>query len=372
MSKRKQQPTQRVKTDIATEQKASATPKTQAKHRRKTRASLSGAALRRRMVGVLTLTLIVIGGAAAFWVRTDTQHQQKNMTMTSMAYVIGSSQNCAGSSPFAYTVGFERGVLDTRANFVKGLALRELDASGNIVRSYQHPSWTQAGYLGSFQRDASGNIFVIPTPYINILDNPPKKANIVYRIDRNTGEMTPLANLPVLAPPTSQNVFGLLGLTYDCETRSLYTSSVFGSTSTAVAGCIFQLDPNTGEVRSSLEYVDAFGLGVFNGVHGKRLYFGLARTPDIYSVGLDAHGGFTQDVRSELSLAEIGVTLDERAKTILFQGSGQLVIRTIPFDFNLATANEAKQIVLTYSYDRQADKWQFAGSQSINGAPLNS
>ncbi|MBX3083119.1 MAG: hypothetical protein KF716_15920 [Anaerolineae bacterium] len=371
MSKRKQK-TQQRNPESAAEPKKIAAPTTASKRKAKVYKPTNAMALRTRMIGVAVLIVVLIGGGSVLVNHTNTQNDQKNMTMTSMAYVVGTTQNCAGSSPFASAVGFPRGVLDTRANFVKGLALRELDASGNILRTYQHPSWSQAGYLGSFQRDAAGNIFVIPTPYINILDNPPKKANIVYRIDRNTGEMVPLANLPVLAPATPENVYGLLGLTYDCETRSLYVSSVFGSTFTNVAGCIFQLDPNTGEVRSSFEYVDAFGIGVFNSVSGKRLYFGLARTPDVYSVSLDASGKFGKDVRPEFSIAEAGGSFDERAKSITFQGSNQLIVKIMPFDFNLTATNQAKQIVLSYGYDSQADKWLLQAAQTLNGTSINS
>jgi hypothetical protein len=327
--------------------------------------------LRAKLTIAATVLVIVIAGGLAFAASRDTQQKASNSTMTAMAYVVGGMQNCAGTAPFAKAVGFERGILDTRANFIKGLALREIDAQGNILRSYQHPSWGNAGYLGAFQRDISGDIFVIPTPYISILDNPPDKANTLYRINRDTGEMAPMTNLPALAPTNDQNVYGLLGLTYDCDTRSLYASSVFGSTPTKVAGAIFQLDPTTGDVRSRLEYVDAFGIGVFNGVHGKRLYFGLARTPDIYSVGLTSTGGFSDDVRLEIALTEMAGTADKRAKSLTFQGQSQLVVKVMPFDFNLAPTVQTAQVVLSYLYDRTQDKWLLQAAQTQSSAALS-
>lgn len=289
---------------------------------------------------------------------------QAKPSPASVAYTMGSVQYCLGDSSFVRLFGFTQGgsAFDTRANFVKGVALRELDADGAIIRSYEHPSWSRAGYLGSFQRDKFGNIFLIPVPFIGIMDNPPQQANIIHRIDSVTGVMAPLVNLPVLAPVTPQNVYGLLNLTYDCDTNSLYASSVFGSTYDNVAGCIFQIDPNTGEVKSSLERIDAFGVGVFNSAGGKRLYFGMARTPEIYSVALDDEGKFTSDIRPEPSLANAGIYGDKHARSFAFQ-QNQLVVKSSEFDFNLAPQTENQQTYFLYTYDVQQDTWQFVGTQ---------
>ncbi len=282
-------------------------------------------------------------------------------------FPLGSVQHCMSDPSFLHLIGFLPGsVLDTRAKYVKGVALHELDQDGHIVRSYTDPSWSSAGYLGSLQRDESGNVYLIPAPFISTLDNPPQKANVIYRIDSETGKMSPLVDLPMSAPATPQNIYGLMDITYDCDTHSLYASSIYGSTYDTVSGSIFQVDPKTGAVKSILGGVDAIGLGVFNTLHGKRLYFGLARSPEIYSVGLDENGGLTHDVRPELSLEGLGLKSDERARLIIFQEQSQLAVKTVQFDFNLVAPTETEQTVLNYVYDSQQDKWQLTSSQVIN------
>jgi len=284
-------------------------------------------------------------------------------------FAVGSTQLCAGNSAFVQAVGFsQRSALDTRAKYVKGIALREIDDNGNIARTYQHPSWTSAGYFGAFQRDEFGNIYIIPTPFINILDNPPEKANILYRIDSETGEMTPLVDLPALAPVSQSNPFGLLDITYDCDTHTLYASSVFGSTYDNVAGAIYQVDPQTGAVKSTFEHVDAYGVGIFNSVDGKRLYYGLARSPEVYSVALDASGAFTDDVRLEFSLEDLGTSPDLHAQAIHFQGQDQLVITMAQFDFNLVSPTESQQTLLSYLYHPEDDTWELVASQNVSEA----
>jgi hypothetical protein len=280
---------------------------------------------------------------------------------------LGGVEYCEARAGFLELFGFgQRAALDTRSRFVKGLTLHELDQNANVIRSYQHPSWTTAGYVGGLQPDKDGNLYLIPIPFIGVQDNPPEKANIVYRVDGASGVMSPLVDLPTLAPATSQSVFGLLNLAYDCDTDSLYASSVFGSTLDTVAGRIFQIDPNTGEVKSALDGIDAYGIGVFNAVEGKRLYFGLARAPEIYSVGLDESGGFTDRIRLELSLANLAARPDEVAQSITFQGSDRMFIRTSEFDFNLSAATQTQQTLLAYGYNAQDDIWELVESQVIS------
>ncbi|MCC6616622.1 MAG: hypothetical protein IT320_24325 [Anaerolineae bacterium] len=312
--------------------------------------------------GVVVMAIIVV--AALVLTQTDLLNPNGGG-----GSVIGGTQDCAGNSDFVQAIGFgQRSALDTRAKYVDGVALREIDENGNIARTYQHPSWTSAGTMSAFQRDEFGNIFIIPTPFINILDNPPEKANIIYRIDGETGEMTPFIDLPALAPVSQSNPFGLLDITYDCDTHTLYASSVFGSTYEDVAGAIYQVDPRSAEVKSTFEHVDAFGIGVFNGSQGKRLYYGLARSPEIYSVALDASGAFTDDVQLEFSLDDLGTSPDLHAQAITFQGASQLVITMAQFDYNLVSPTESQQTLLSYLYHPEDDTWELIASQNVSEA----
>lgn len=319
---------------------------------------------RRKLLAGVALVALLVSGALAVLVRN---HSSATKGAVSSRFTVGSVDYCQNRPRFIELFGFPpASALDTRAKYVKGLALREMDANGSILRSYIHPTWSRAGYLGAFQRDDLGNIFIIPAPFISVLENAPEKANIVYRIDSVTGVMSPLVNLPILAPPTPQNPFGLLNIAYDCDTHTLYATSVFGSTYEHMAGCIFQIDPLTGSVQSSLEGFDAMGVSVFNTAEGKRLYFGSARSPDIYSVALDEKGGFTRDLRAEVSLTEVENYSDERALSIAFAGQNQMEVKTIQFDFNLVAPTETHQKLLNYTYNSDQRKWKLAAIQIIN------
>jgi hypothetical protein len=317
----------------------------------------------RLIIGAIGLALVIVIAGILIWNRFGS-----GQTTLPPDYQQGSVTNCNSTQPaFAQKLGFStRAVLDTRSQDVKGIALFDLDQNGKPTRSFQDPTWVTAGFLGPPVLDGAGNIYVAPIPAINILDNPPAKANYIYRIDAATGKMTALLDLPSLAQPTPENPYGIMALFYDCDTNSLYASSVFGSTRFTQAGRLFRIDLNTNTIRSVLDGIDAFGLAVFNSAQGKRLYWGLARSAVIDSIPLDAQGDFSGSIRTEVQLLGLGFHGDERARDIRFSGTDKLLIKTIQFDFNLVASTETRQTAFEYHYDSAQDRWQFVSSTPFN------
>ena len=262
---------------------------------------------------------------------------------------------CKKSPKFRDTEGFStRSVLSTLEKGVKGASMVEIDANGQPVRSYQHPSWDDAGYLGHVVLDRGGNVYAFPAPYVSLIENPPELQNIVYRIDSTTAEMTRFYTLTAAAPPSEANPFGLMGLAYDCDTESLYASSVAGSARDQTLGQIVRLDLATQEVRFRYEGVDAFGLGLYIGPTGKRLYYGLARAPEIYSIGVDEAGDLLDDVKLEITLPDPTM----KARRLIFTTDGTLQVRSRPFDFNLIVTSDRPEVLYNYRLDPATQTWQ--------------
>lgn len=262
---------------------------------------------------------------------------------------------CKKSPKFRDTEGFStRSVLSTIERGVKGASMVEIDANGQTVRSYQHPSWDDAGYLGHVVLDRAGNVYTFPAPYVSLIDNPPELQNLIYHIDSTTAEMTRFYTLTAVAPPTEGNPFGVMGLAYDCDTESLYASSVAGSTREQTLGQIVRLDLATKDVRFRYEGVDAFGLGLYIGPTGKRLYYGLARAPEIYSIGVDAVGDLLDDIKLEITLPD--ATL--KARRLIFTTDGTLQVRSRPFDFNLIVTSDRPETLYNYRLDPTTQTWQ--------------
>lgn len=248
---------------------------------------------------------------------------------------------------------------------VKGLALviQPTGANqGGQNRTFQNPSWTMAGSLAPIQYGKGGNFFVSPAPSINVLDNPSDQQNQVYRVDSATGVMSRYLDLPRAGPPNPENPFGVLGLGYDCDNDQLYVSSVAGSSRDQEIGRIYQVDTVKNVVVSQLDKVDALGLTIFNGSKGKRIYYGLARWPEIWSVALDDAGHFQGQPRLEISLATLGPRGSDKARTIEFLRGTQMVVHGIEFSFNLIAPTEKQETIYNFKYDSTTDKWSLINS----------
>ena len=296
--------------------------------------------------------------AAAMAVTVSIAHQPK--PSGSVKFTAGPVTRCRTVPAFAKALGYtESSVLDTLGN-KKGLVLYDPPASqgGQPVHVYQHPTWGTAGYLGPLTSDKSGNIYVAPAPRVNLYDNPPDKQNTVYRVAAATGTMAEFIALPAAAAPSPANPYGVLGLTYDCDTHSLYASSVAGSTRAQEVGRIYHIDLHTGQIVSQLDGIDAFGLGVFNGASGKRLYFGSARVSEVRSVALANDGTFAGKPRPEVSLVGWGPEGDDKARRIVFDQRDVMVVRGMEFEFNLIATSERRQTEYRLAYDPSADGWK--------------
>jgi hypothetical protein len=328
------------------------------------------------LVAAIVVPLVLLG-AVAIWLLSRPNPAATTSPAAPVAAVftgtVGSVDGCRIQPPFTQRLGFGRStLLSTAERTVKGLILIEPAPAGQAPRTYQHPSWTVGGYLGPNAFDAKGNLYVAPSPRVSLSDNPPEKQNTIYKVDGETGEMTAFITLPPAAPITLRNPYGVMGLTYDCETNSLYASSVAGSTRSDMVGRIYKIDMNTGQVASQLDNLDAIGVGVFNTPQGKRLYMGSARTQDVLSVPLTPQGDFAGTPQVEFSLEGLGPDGSDKARKISFDKANQMLVNGTKFNYNLAPP-PAQQRPTTYrfGYNPAGDGWSFLDASAGPGSLTN-
>lgn len=240
-----------------------------------------------------------------------------------------------------------------------GLSLVQFARKGVPYKRFAFPSWSVAGHLGAVVTDKSGNCYVIPRPFINTLGNEPKDQNILYKVDTETGEMTPFVDLPSLKPASQENPYGLLGLVLDCETDLLYASSVMGSERLNPEGSIYAISPE-GDVVSRFTHLDAMGVGLAY-LNGKKyLFFGSARTSEVFQLELDKKGRFVGQPVKVLSLKNLGERGDDKARKIRFSKTGDMIVSGISFNFNLANSPDRLENVYTFRYMGE-NGWKLIG-----------
>lgn len=277
-------------------------------------------------------------------------------------FKLGVANACQAMPAFINQTGIGAQVaIDTQQRGYMGLRL----LNPQTRKTWQHPTWDDVGHVGAFTRDNAGNIYVAPTPEVSLANNPPALQNRIYKIDTKTGEMSLWLDLPAVAPPSLSNPFGTMGLFYDCDTDSLYASSLAGSEARQVHGRIYRIDLASQQVKAQLEAVDAIGIGVFNGIEHKRLYFGSARSSDVYSVALDAHGDFTPELRHEFALASLpegNTTSVRKFEFVKKQEQYVMQLKETEFGFRLLAENNPRKRVYRFIYQSAQDRWEFKES----------
>lgn len=268
--------------------------------------------------------------------------------------------NCKLVPPFVGRLGFSprHAYFTTAEKRTAGLVLLEAGQAGAAGRRYQDSSWTKAGGLSAIQIDNRGNIFTVPAPFINVLNNKINDQNTIYRVDGETGTMNAFLRLPLPDSLSADNPYGILGLTLLCETGSLYVSTVAGSDRLHENGVLYAISIAGAKTTDRLKGIDAIGLGIVYNDGERRLFFGKARTPEIWSVKLDKRGQFSGSPRMECSLAGLGPRGDDKARRIRSTSEGVIEVNGTAFGFNLIAPTERQETVYRFVYDAATKKWQ--------------
>jgi hypothetical protein len=274
---------------------------------------------------------------------------------------------CTGDPKFLEKIGFsKRALVDTTSTHRLGLLVTDVSPQGQPGRSTQHESWTKAGFLGRVQRDKDGNIYTYPAPSVTLVHNPIEKANIVYRVDSETGVMAPFAELPKEAAATEQNPFGLLALALDCEADALYAASVYGSTASSEKGIIARIDLKTRDVKIVKRGIDALSLLVAFDGRGKRLYAGTARDNAVVSYGVKKDGGLGDDEAAEIKLDDVKSAQDKRARVLRVDGRGRMYVRAIPFEYNLAARTTIPTAEMNFAKNEKNGKLEIVDEKTTD------
>lgn len=254
--------------------------------------------------------------------------------------------NCARPPKFAVARGITTPILSTSDRIRSGISLYNSKPDGSVGEPFQFPSWTSAGRLGAFVVNELGDVFVIPVPNVNTLENPAEHQNWLYKIDSNSAELKVFAKLPVKKQPNQQNPYGLLGLAYDCERKLLYISSVSGSGPNEELGQVFVVSAANGTLLDTLPDIDVIGLGIASEGSKRWLYLGKARSSEIVRTALTASGAFEN--KSVEQVVRIDLFDKLRARKIRAAEQG-LTISTTEFYFNLIAQTEFEQPTLHYN-----------------------
>lgn len=276
----------------------------------------------------------------------------------------GTSQNtCARQPEFVQQLNYDlsRSGFSTSDRMNMGIIFAEFKDPrnpGEYTRVYQHPSWKSAGFLGSIIFDEAGNIYIAPLPVVNSLHNPAQEKNTIFKIDHASGVMERFFALPIESKYDPRNPFGIVGMTYDCDSKSLYVSTLEGSDGNNENGKIFRVNVATGKSELIIDHTDALGLATFVLQGQKKLFYGSARSSKIFSISLDNDNAADSIAVPVINLGGLGPRGDDKARKLKFSSDGKLHINAVEFDYNLIAPTVKQETVYTYVFSPQKNEWQ--------------
>lgn len=263
--------------------------------------------------------------------------------------------NCAGKPRFLNNLELVGDVtFATNEKGVRGLILFGATAeNSDAVSRYQHQSWSRAGFLDAFVSDKNGNVYFAPSPRTGLGVNEPQNQDHIFKLNTRTAELASYITLPAAAPPSPENPYGVLGLAYDCDSNSLFATTVTGSTPENQVGRIFRIDVGSGEIVGQRDNVDGYGIAVLATANGKQLIFGSPRDGELRALDVDAEGNFLGEPRTIARLPD-----PLRARKISFANQSEMLVQGATFEF--ARAEIPQETELRFLYDAAGDAWTLA------------
>ncbi|HRH99639.1 MAG TPA: hypothetical protein PK006_01190 [Saprospiraceae bacterium] len=279
-------------------------------------------------------------------------------------HLVAQLDQCKGVPIYMTKMGFnpEQSYISTSERNVMGLVIMQSDQPGNprakIIKSAQAPSWKKWGYLGAITTDEHGNSYILPAAKVNMLYNKVEYQNTIYKLDAMSGELQQFISLPMEIKPGAKNPFGLLGSFYDCSNHLLIVSTVAGSDEKKERGKVYIVDPIKKTYKVIFENKDFYGLAVHVHEGKKFLFLSSARSGDLYSVEVDQMNQPIGNLKKEFSINGIGLRGDDRIRKIRFTGTGQMILNTVLFYYNLTAPSEEQVGRFTYQWNKEKKTWE--------------
>lgn len=242
--------------------------------------------------------------------------------------------------------------------FVRDKKTKAVNANQNRQKQYQDATWKQFGYLSSITFDNKGNIYVLPTPFISLLQNKPWQMNRILKVDSETGKMSVWMDLKADSTQAINNPYGLLSLTFDCSDASIWTSSVYGSSRRKVLGAIYHINVASKKIIDTLNNTDALSIAISTDEkNARRLYYGSARDGKIFSYLIDNKGLFVRTrFRLETSLENLGLRGDDKPRKIRFV-NGAMVVTGKSFNYNLEATSDKIESTYRFVWSKVSNRW---------------
>jgi len=253
---------------------------------------------------------------------------------------------------FLYKYGITPPIaIDLSQQRFKGIAF--LFGKG-LRRVIHKKSWERFDYFGSYALDRDGNLFLTPMPFISIKPTTFNLQKNIYKLDSKNGKLSIWKNIDEVIPSPT-NPFGIIAIEYDIKNHSLFISAIDKSDYNTQRGRLYYIDIKTKKILQKIEGYDLLSLKLIDTNRGTFLLGGSARENIVYAFEINKTK-ISKVPKKLFSLYDI----NERARKITIYKDNHLLIKTIPFSYNLIAQTQNGSIRKSYdfSYDKNISMWK--------------
>ena len=305
------------------------------------------------------LPLIIVSTFLVFLAIVVIQKKEVQTNMpSSTASVLKSANNigtftrqrsCARAPQFLTAMKIPQPVMiDLSQKHFKGIAL----LYGKHFKKVMHPKqWEQYAHLGTYAPDSTGNLYLVPIPYISIEPATFNLQKNIYKLDSKTGKLTLWIHIDDIHP-SANNPYGLSAIAYDCDDGTLWVAAIDESDYRQQKGVIYHIDPRTKEILQRLDGVDALSLALLKSSRGKYLLVGSARDNALYAYPMEDQ----KLIDKSIKLLELP-NANEHIRKIKVTGNNQLELQSIPFSYTLIAQTDKKDRTVYDAFWRSQKGW---------------
>jgi len=258
-------------------------------------------------------------------------------------------RNCVRPPRFLRALNIPQPVMiDLSQKRFKGIAL----LYGKHFEKVLHPKqWEQYAHMGTYAPDSSGNLYLVPTPYISIEPTTFNLQKNIYKLDSKTGKLTLWMHIDDIHP-SATNPYGLSAIAYDCDDGTLWAAAIDESDYHEQKGVIYHIDPRSKEILQRLEGVDALSLLLLKSSRGKYLLAGSARDNALYAYPIADR----KLIDKPIKLLELP-NANEHIRKIKVADTNRLELQSIPFSYTLIAQTAKKDRQFYNAFLNSKKQW---------------
>lgn len=240
-------------------------------------------------------------------------------------------------------------VIDLSQKKYKGIALH----FGKNFEKTLHPKiWEQYEHFSTYAMDESGNILLIPTPFISIRPTTFNLQKNLYKLDTKTGKLSIFMHFDDIHP-SSNNPYGLNAIAYDCDDKTLWAAAIDESNYQSQKGVIYHINLQTKEILQKVKGFDVLSMTIARSEKGKYLLVGSARDNGLYVYDMSQNTTKFNNIK----LFELPLS-NERIRKIKVIGNNLLEIQSVPFSYSLiAQSSKKDRTFYTAKWDEVEKEW---------------